>query len=191
VPGTSRQVCFLLFTQANGPSAHPSLSRDGQLVAFESSATNLTPDDLNDHTDVFLFNRLAHETTLVSLSSTGSQGDGDSINPSISEGRVAFESFADNLVPDDTNGASDIFVHSPLDNRTLRVSVASDGSQGNSFSALPALACDPALASTRRLNADIITPIPPLGCDIAFASDATNLVNNDFNGDRDIFVRSE
>lgn len=76
--------------------------------------------------------------TRVSVDVAATQGDGNSRNPSVtSDGRyVAFESRADNLIPGDTNGFSDIFVKDRWTGAIERVSVKSDGSQstlGDSF----------------------------------------------------------
>ena len=72
----------------------------------------------------------AGTTTRVSVASDGTQGMNYSENPSISaDGRyVAFASYANNLVANDTNGRSDVFVHDRQTGETTRVSVASDGS---------------------------------------------------------------
>ena len=72
-------------------------------------------------------------TTLVSVSSTGQEGNDVSLRPSISaDGRyVAFTGDANNLVGDDTNGFWDIFVHDRLTGETSLVSVSSTGQQGS------------------------------------------------------------
>ncbi len=72
-------------------------------------------------------------TELVSIASDGTQGNGLSYAPTISaDGRyVAFSSNASNLVEGDTNGSSDIFVRDRVTGKTQRVSVASDGTQGD------------------------------------------------------------
>src|SRR5207253_2878782 len=100
-----------------------SLSADGRFVAFGSYATNLVAGDTNGQHDVFIRDRLTGTTERVSLSSTGNQGDGWSSGPSLSaDGRfVAFTSGATNLVPGDTNGASDVFVHDRQTGITERV----------------------------------------------------------------------
>jgi len=74
----------------------------------------------------------AGQTTRVSVASSGTQGNSGSGFPSISaDGRyVAFHSNANNLVPGDTNGVSDVFVHDRNTGKTTRVSVASSGKQG-------------------------------------------------------------
>jgi Tol biopolymer transport system component len=94
-------------------SAKPSINADGRLVAFQSFASNLTSNDTNGRTDVFVHDRLAGVTERASVSSTGGQGDGSSEEPAISaDGTVAaFHSFANTLVEGDTNESSDLFVH--------------------------------------------------------------------------------
>ncbi len=78
--------------------------------------------------------------TLVSIGISDNPANGNSISPSISaSGRyVAFLSSAMNLVDSDTNGVTDAFVRdtcagapSACTPSTQRVSVASDGTQGN------------------------------------------------------------
>jgi Tol biopolymer transport system component len=157
--------------QANGPShatgSAPGVSADGQIVAFYSDATNLVPDDTNGQPDVFVRLRNDGLTERVSVATDGTQGNGPSVNPSISaDGRfVAFQSRANNLVPDDTNNAADIFVRDRESNTTERVC---DSVQPNRFSFTPSISADGRL--------------------VAFASAATNLVPDDTNGHLDIFV---
>jgi len=81
----------------------------------------------------------------------------------------AFVSAADNLVAGDTNGSEDIFVHDRITGRTTRVSLASDGAQGNA-------------ASTGPVTSEAASYI-------AFVSDADNLVPGDTNSEQDIFLR--
>jgi Tol biopolymer transport system component len=86
-------------------------SSDMRFVAFHSWSSSLVFGDTNNHTDVFVRDRLTRKTALVSLSDSGNQGNGDSTSPSISaNGRyVAFVSDADDLVSSDTNQEPDIF----------------------------------------------------------------------------------
>src|SRR5262245_45363207 len=85
-------------TQGNGNSGLGSFSADGRYVTFVSSATNLVAGDTNGVDDVFVYDRQTHQTTRVSVSSSGTQGDRVSgsggFNPVISgDGRyVAFTS---------------------------------------------------------------------------------------------------
>src|SRR5437762_2599425 len=120
-------------TQGNDSSFSPSLSADGQLVAFASDARNLVPGDTNGAEDVFVHDLTTGQTVRVSVDSAGTQSNGASFFPVISaDGQsVAFESLATNLVPGDTNGVRDIFVHDLTTRQTVRVSADSAGIQGN------------------------------------------------------------
>src|SRR4051794_38431465 len=77
----------------------------------------------------------AGSTERVSISSGGAQGDdvSGSFGVAISgNGRfVAFQSWATDLVPGDTNAASDIFVRDRLKGTTGRVSLTSQGAQSD------------------------------------------------------------
>src|SRR5947199_353237 len=135
-------------TQGTGNSggffAFPALSGDGRLVAFQSDATNLVAGDTNGATDVFVHDRQTGTTERVSVASGGSQGNGSSAGPVLSaDGRfVAFHGTATNLVPGDTNGTTDVFVHDRQTGTTERMSVASGGTQGNGPSSGAALPAD-------------------------------------------------
>ena len=122
--------------QATGDSVgslKPSLSADGRFVAFISDALNLVTGDTNNFWDVFVHDRTTGVTTRVSVQSGGGQaGGGDSFNVAISaDGRfVAFDSEG-TVVPGDTNGDRDVFVHDRQTGDTVRVSVATGGAEAN------------------------------------------------------------
>ena len=160
--------------QGNGSAFGPAISADGRIVAFVSGATNLVPGDTNTRPDVFVHDRQTGETTQVSVDSQGQKGNDESFPPSLSaDGRfVAFISAADNLVPGDTNGHPDVFVHDRQTGQTTRVSVDSSGNQGNgqSFGRL----------FRAQISAD--------GRFVAFESAANNLVSDDTNFFPDVFV---
>jgi WD40-like Beta Propeller Repeat len=106
----------------------------------------------------------------ASQTDTGVQADSDSAfaSPS-SDGRwVAFQSFATNLVPDDTNGKWDVFVRDNVTKRVVRVSIRDDGTEGNGHSQYPSISDD--------------------GRRVVFASEATNLSPNDSNTEQDIYI---
>jgi Tol biopolymer transport system component len=157
-------------SQANGWSEDPALSADGRFVAFHSEASNLVAGDTNGMYDVFVHDRATGATTLVSLASDGTQGESGSYWPSLSpDGRfVSFISVAANLVQGDTNGYYDVFVHDRETGQTSRVSIASDGSQGN--------------------QASVRAAISDGGRFVVFGSIASNLVPGDTNDAGDIFV---
>ncbi|MEQ8763120.1 MAG: calcium-binding protein [Planctomycetota bacterium] len=158
--------------EANDLSEAASVSFDGGLVAFQSSATNLVEGDTNGKIDIFVHDRTTRTTRLINVSSSGQQADGRSYSPAISgDGRfVAFSSFATNLVIGDTNGLTDVFVHDLQTGTTTRVSVDSSGGEANGHSGSLELS------------------ISHDGRFIAFPSEATNLVPGDTNGSRDVFV---
>lgn len=156
--------------QGNAPSTTPDVSADGRYVVFDSLATNMVISDTNNIDDVFLHDRQTKTTIRVSVSSTGEQGNNDSHSPTISaDGRyIVFTSNANNLVPDDTNDQSDIFAHDRITGVTERVSVNSQGQEGNYRS------------YSGRLSAD--------GRYAVFTSTAENLVPGDTNSEQDVFV---
>ena len=100
----------------NGTSGYPALSGDGRFVAFSSSASNLIAEDKNSSNDVFVHDRQTGITSIVSVSSDGIEGNDYSRDTAMSADgrRVAFESWASNLVEGDSNGLSDIFVHETM-----------------------------------------------------------------------------
>lgn len=159
-------------TEGNNESDRPVISAEGRFVAFESAASNLAPGDTNQASDVFVRDRQSGQTTRVSVGSSGGEGNSGSGTPSISaDGRfVAFESAASNLVTGDANNSMDIFVHDRQTGQTTRVSVSSNGGEGNGDSYNPSISADGSL--------------------VAFNSDASNLVSGDTNGKMDIFVHN-
>ena len=152
----------------------PAVSADGRVVAFASYAANLVAGDTNDTIDVFVHDRQSGVTTRVSVGSDGAQGNAISEAPALSaDGRyVAFESAASTLVPGDTNGTIDVFVHDRVTGTTSRESIATDGSPTVGFGAASQ---HPSLSADGRF--------------VAFASSSSALVAGDTNNTTDIFVR--
>jgi len=162
--------------EATDASAEPSISADGRYVAFRSDAADLVADDTNAVPDTFVHDRETGETVRVSVASDGTEANGGSSSRTSigADGRcVAFGSDATNLVAGDTNGVQDTFVHDRETGETVRVSVASDGTQANAGSSL-------GFNHPPSISAD--------GRCVAFDSDATNLVPGDTNGFGDVFV---
>jgi len=96
----------------NGSSDSPVISADGRYVAYRSFASNCAPNDFNDFSDVFLFDRLAGASTLLSPSQTGSTtADSSSFTPVFSaDGQVVFlQSWASDLISQDGNASGDVF----------------------------------------------------------------------------------
>lgn len=145
--------------QVAGISAAPKISDDGNRIAFESNAFELVPNDVNGVYDVFLRDIAASITTRVSVTSSGSEGDGESRGAAISgNGQVvAFFSSATNLVEGDSNGVTDVFVYDVATGAVSRATVSSTGTQANNSSFSSSLSRD--------------------GRFVSFLSDATNLVS--------------
>lgn len=154
----------------NSLSERPAISGDGRIVAYHSFSSNLVPGDTNGSADVFVLDRLIGVTSRVSVSTAGAQGSGSSLTPAVSsDGRhIAFDSAAGTLVAGDTNGVRDGFVHDRTLGITTRVSLSSQGAQGNGVSDYVSISAD--------------------GRVFAFESVASNLVAGDSNGVQDVFL---
>jgi Tol biopolymer transport system component len=145
------------------------ISGDGNFVVFESDATNLLS-GWHIPRQIYLRDRSAGTTEIVSVDRFGGDGTPDSYTASVTEdGRyVAFSSLADQLVAGDTNGKIDVFVRDRVAGTTQRVSFGISGKQANDNSNFPMISSD--------------------GQAIAFRSLASNLVSGDTNGTFDVFV---
>ena len=171
-PGSTELVSERSPTESSsGESETPSMSRDGRYVVYQSSVADLVAGDTNERIDIFLYDRQTGNTERISVGSDGSQANSDSRSASISsDGRfVAFSSFANNLVPGDTNDCVDLFLRDRLTGRTERISVDAYGNQANGNS-----------------QPGAITPDARY---VVFTSQASNLVVGDTNEATDIFVR--
>jgi Tol biopolymer transport system component len=154
----------------NAASRFVRLSGDGMVVTFVSGATNLVEDDTNGTEDVFVHDLRSRETLRISAEWKGGQADGGSYAPSLSrDGRlVAFASEATNLVANDTNRVADVFLRDSLTARTERISRVPGGGETSAPSDAPALSAS--------------------GRFVAFSSESDNLVPEDHNGERDVFL---
>ena len=144
--------------QANADSWQVGISGDGRYVAFASFASNLVTGDTNGTSDVFRYDRVSGTIVRVSVSTAGVQGNALSDQPSVSyDGRyVAFRSYANNLIANDVNDPSDIFVRDVSSAVTSVVSINAAGELGDADSFDPSISGD--------------------GAVVAFASRATNLL---------------
>ncbi len=166
--------------QANAESDNPVLSADGRYVAFDSYASNLIANDWNNFRDIFLHDRdpdgngVFDEgngvTTRVTRSGGFTETNSNSWQPSLSADArfVGFVSVANNIVANDTEGQVDAFIHDRQLDTMERISVAPDGSGGNSRTYWLDLSDDGQVA--------------------VFSSAANNLVPDDQNAFQDAFV---
>jgi len=148
------------------------ISSDGRYVVF----TGKQLDASTGYIDAYVRDRVTGTTELISINSDGSLGTPNKSASGVSisaNGRyIAFASNSADIVDGDTNGAIDIFVRDRAINTTQRVSIASDGTQANGNS-------DGAFRAT---------VVSANGRYIVFSSSASNLVPNDSNSKRDLFV---
>lgn len=170
-------------------TTEPDISADGRFAVFDSNSTNLVIGDSNQKRDVFLYDHDQDSLRRISVSTAGAQGNLASDRPVISaDGNfIAFVSAADNLVPNDTNDSNpdpdfsfgiDVFVYNRVENKldATRVNVSSSEAQAiplNEAGSAPGI--DPSISDDGRF--------------VAFVSTASNLIGNDNNGRRDVFLR--
>ena len=156
---------------AAGPSFDPVISSNGRYVAFTSDAANLSLlPDTNVASDIILKDRLTEVSSRVSISTSGTQANASSSSPAISNsGRyVAYESRASNLVSDDTNGVTDVYLTDTVEGATVRASVSDAGGQISAGGVTAAISGD--------------------GRYVAFVTGSSQVMPGDTNGLRDVYV---
>jgi Tol biopolymer transport system component len=153
----------------------PGVTDDCRRVAFTSNANDIVAQDTTFTSDIFVRDRVTGGVELISVNTAGEPGfpsSGGFLKPPAmsQDGRfVAFDSYARNLVPGDTNESTDVFLRDRLARTTVRVSVSSSGEQAESASAVEGMSAD--------------------GRYILFSSRARNLVADDTNGTAtDVFI---
>nr|WP_017200485.1 S-layer homology domain-containing protein [Arthrobacter sp. M2012083] len=149
----------------------PSISGNGQFVAFTSAVPGLVSGDENSVDDVFVKDMSSGTVRLVSATPQGQPGDLRSDGPAISaDGKfVAFVSDATNLSNAFLPGTQDIYIRDLTGDSTQLVSATPSGNRGNGGSLAASVSSD--------------------GRFVAFFSTASDLVAGDSNGVADVFVR--
>ncbi|MCW2635091.1 MAG: domain protein beta Propeller [Blastococcus sp.] len=177
-PALNQRVSQDGATVGNGHTYTAAVSGDGRFVVFTSASNNLVPGDSNGVADVFVRDLTTGAVDRVNIADGGAQANAETHNhpnsaPSVSDdGRyVAFTSEASNLVPDDTNGGTDVFVRDRISGTTTRVSRPDSGSE---------------FATNRSTYAPVISGD---GSSVAFVSDRFDLVAGDTNNQPDVFLR--
>jgi len=159
IPGTSTEVSFYLYDvedqplqvdiglgnkPANGTSTGASISLSRDYVLFFSTASNLVEDESNGTTtNIFLRDLKSNKIISLNSNSDGElANDAGEISASevdiSADGRyVVFTSNASNLVDDDTNGVSDVFLKDTLTGKTIRISLVNGKAQATAPSSQP------------------------------------------------------
>jgi Tol biopolymer transport system component len=152
-------------------SFEPSISADGQVVAFGSYETDLTATAPVSARNWYVYNRATHRTVFAESTVSGGPGTLGASDGQISPdgGNVVFTSADSNVVAGDTNGQQDVFIRSLNSLTSKLVSVSTDGTQSNDYSYTATAASG--------------------GKSVAFVSSATTLVPGDTNGQPDVFLR--
>ncbi len=168
----------------SGTSDSPAMSADGSVVAFRSSAKNLSALNVNNKYEVYARNLVSGTTQLVSLNSTGVRGNFGVVDgPAISaDGSVVvFSSDTKNLSPLDTNAYIDVFATKLATNTISLVSVNAAGTASGNLGSDTYRASTPGVSAYLGISAD--------GGVVSFSSDASDLVSGDFDGKADLFAR--
>ncbi|MFD2382280.1 fibronectin type III domain-containing protein, partial [Paenibacillus xanthanilyticus] len=132
VTGNVQQASDQVFVFGQPPLPRVSISADGRYVVFDSYYKSLVSGDTNERSDIFLYDTKRESLKRISVSAEGAQGNGDSRFPFISaDGRyVAYQSYASNLAPGDTDAQQDVLVYDRLTGLTEVASYGSDGVKG-------------------------------------------------------------
>jgi WD40-like Beta Propeller Repeat len=169
---------------ASDNATSPAISPGGRFVAFQSTADNLSDQDNDSFSNIYVRDTWNGATALISRATgpTGAGGNGNSRNPSVSfdAAVVAFESDADNLAVGADPNHTNVFARKADTQETILVSRANptltspegdpaDGGVHNGGSTNPSISYD--------------------GFRIAFQSDATNLSTTDDDAVTDVFLR--
>lgn len=169
---TIERINVTVIGQQANQGQRPVVSGDGRFVAFWSDSQILIAGDNNNAPDIFLHDRqegrLVYATWAAGGTQTANGTNYAEIDISDSGTLVAYASDANNIVANDTNNATDVFVFDYGVNVSARVSVAKDNVQANGKSYRPVISGN--------------------GILVAYRSEATNLVNNDTNGQADVFL---
>ncbi len=163
------------------------ISGDGSTISFDSTSALLVIGDTNHAEDVFVRSLATNITSRISVDALGGQLDTPTLPPLSLGGRISadgrfvvFQSTATELVLRDTNAEMDAFRHDrdtdmdgiydePDAIETVRISVSSEGRQGNAASSDPSVSAD--------------------GLRIAFSTLADSLIETDTNAVEDVYLR--
>ncbi|HYF62695.1 MAG TPA: Calx-beta domain-containing protein, partial [Herpetosiphonaceae bacterium] len=154
---------------ANHQSNFPRISANGQIVVFQSKASNLISGDTNGFIDYFVYTQSSGQISIIGTTQSALDYVNGNADISANGAIVAFSTPA-NVTGSDSNGVSDIYLYNLASGQYMQASLGASSSQPNGASTHP------------RLSAD--------GTQVAFLSEANNLVAGDANGKSDVYVRN-
>ena len=163
----TRQASLPTNSSGVGTDDRPAVSTDGRYVAYVAASDASAPGVSGG---VYRYDAVNDTRTLVSVAMGGGIPDDTSQEPAISgDGRyVAFASDASNLVPNDQNDVTDVFLRDMVTNTTTRISVAPGTGEVSDPSYTPSISTD--------------------GRYVAFISESDDFSSSDSNGASDAFV---
>lgn len=172
LPATERISNDTNGNAANSACDDPFISDSGRYVVFASDADDIVSGVSSGVRQIFLYDRDTDTMEHVSRSSVGATANGACSKPFVSgNGRyVVFLSSSTNLIAGDASAISKVYIHDRSGGSTRRVSNDTTGGP-------PSASCDnPSISDN--------------GFVIAFDSAATDLIADDTEGERDVFVAS-
>lgn len=126
-------------TVGNDQSRNPSISGNGQIVVYQSFASNLVASDTNNFADVFAKDLSTGAVQVISLNASGQFGNGNGevqpVNAISADARfVVFSSTAANMSGSNSAGTAQVYLRDRNTNNTSLMSAANTGAAANSQS---------------------------------------------------------
>jgi len=151
-------------TPAEESAFGPEISASGDYVIFYSTATNLVPDDTNGQRDVFVYDRVQDSLSRI-MGMGNSEPNSESTTGTISaDGQwIAFDSFASNLILDDTNSERDVFLYNRETGAIKRISEDASGVGGDSSSSSPRISPDGRFVAFNSRAENLVAGTPAIG----------------------------
>ncbi len=165
---------------SNGESKDPGICGDGRFVVFTSDGTSLVSQPPNGQRQIYVHDRLRHETFLASVNSSGELGNGRGHRGSLSSdcSTVGFATDASNIVPNDTNGSRDLFaarIMYPADLSASSMTARGNFEPGQTISYTITLRN----SGTETVAASLTNPIPS---DTTYVLSSLAVVGGSYNG---------